>query len=292
MAGHRRALGVRIFTLLVGVVGLAVAALPARGQLPTPAIARLPSGLVAPASYAPAAYTSSASSADWLAADAATTVEASSGNWIGCSQPACCGPDYGWYVMLAGAAQSRDNVQEIGDPATFLIFDDGFAINMALGHQFDLFRLDFEYSYFNNQIETAGAGIPNVGNFVGDAVGNVSVKAYTLNTYYDYRIGQSCFKPYVGAGIGLMQSEINSLFPSFFPALGAATGGVNTTSNVKFCYQFRVGLSYELTHRTELFSGYRFFDAGPLTFAGEPFGVFSPDGATFHNFEAGLRVKF
>ena len=286
MVRHRRALGLRISAVVLGLAGWAVAAFPAAGQfVPPPPPPAFPSGLVMPASFV--------SSADYLSTDAAAKVASASCDILADDCDAgCCGPDQRWYVTLSGAVQSRSNVSEVGDPATFLLFDDGFAIDVALGHQFELFRLDLEYSYFNNQIETAGAGIPNVGNFVGDAVGNVSVKAYTLNAYYDYVIDQSRFKPYVGGGIGLMQSEINSLFPSFFPALGAATGGVNTTSNVKFCYQFRVGLSYELTYRTELFSGYRFFDAGELTFAGEPFGVFHPDGATFHSFEGGLRVRF
>lgn len=288
MATSRCRFGVRILALLVGCISMAMAALPARGQFFAPPASRFSSDFVEPVGFETTAYET-----DSLAAEAeATEQESHCHHGLGCRQSLCCEPEYGWYISLSGAAQSRDQVQEVGDPATFLTFDDGFAINAAIGRQFDLFRLDFEYSYLNNQIETAGAGIPNVGNFVGDAVGNVSVKAYTLNAYYDHRICQTRFKPYFGSGIGLMQSEINSLFPSFFPALGAGTTAVNTTSNVKFCYQFRVGMNYELTQRTEFFSGYRFFDAGPLTFAGEPFGVFSPDAATFHNFEAGFRVKF
>lgn len=206
---------------------------------------------------------------------------------------ACCTmPCYCWYVSVSGAWSTRETVHEVGDPATFIEFNDGFAINTALGHEFELFRLEFEYSYFNNQVATAGAGIPGVGNFVSDASGNISVKAYMLNVYHDFDFGGP-LKPYVGAGIGLFQSEINSLLPSFFATLGTPTLGVNTTSDVCFAYQFRAGVNYELTRRTELFTGYRFFDNGdPLTFAAEPFGVFYPDSATFHNLEAGLRVKF
>jgi OmpA-OmpF porin, OOP family len=290
MIWHRRAHSVRVSAFLIGLAGLALSALPAHGQfVPQPPLpGRFPNGLVVPASYGAAT-----DNADWLAADVMTKGEVvATDSYVGCSEPAGCGPDQCWYIMLSGAVQSRADVSEVGDPATFLLFDDGFDINVALGHQFDLFRLDFEYSYFNNQVETAGAGIPGIGNFVSDAVGNVSVKAYTLNSYFDYQINQSRFSPYVGGGIGLMQSEINSLFPSFFTQIGQTFNGVNTTSNVKFCYQFRVGLNYELSYRTELFSGYRYFDAGELTFASSPFGVFHPDRATFHSFETGIRVKF
>jgi opacity protein-like surface antigen len=273
----RRALLVRVWAMIAALAGLAVGATATLAEFPSVT----PDGTLA----------SATASTAWESAEV-VTVEASpeAGGYFG--EGDCLEPGQRWYLSLSGAAQSRHIVHEVGDPATFLIFDDGFTLNAALGHQFDLFRMDFEYSLFNNQVETAGAGIPGVGNFVGDAVGNVSVKAFTLNGYYDFDYFRSCFRPYVGAGMGVMQSEINSLFPSFFPGLGAATGGVNTTSNFKLCYQFRVGIGYTLSHRTELFSGYRFFDAGPLTFAGEPFGVFQPDGATFHGLEMGFRVKF
>lgn len=211
-------------------------------------------------------------------------------NDSGC-EDCCTYPCYCWYVSLSGAWSTRETVHEEGDPATFLTFNDGFAINAAIGHEFKLFRLEFEYSYFNNQIIEAGAGVNGV-NYVGDATGNISVKAYMLNVYHDFDFGGP-LTPYVGGGIGLFQSEINSLYPSFFPALGATDYGVNTTSDVGFAYQFRAGVNYELTRRTELFTGYRFFDnSEPLTFASYPFGVFYPDSATFHNFEAGLRIKF
>jgi opacity protein-like surface antigen len=281
MVGQRSALWIRVWALTIATASLAMGKIPAQDYLsPPPPVGNLSNSLAA-------------TELDWVVADAAMPVESGpvDGDGEYC-EVGCLEPGQRWYLALSGAVESRNDVQELGDPATFLLFDDGFALNAALGHQFDRFRLDFEYSLFNNQVETAGAGIPNVGNFVGDAVGNISVKAFTLNGYYDFEIAQSCWKPYVGAGLGVMQSEINSLFPSFFPALGAGTGGVNTTSNFKLCYQIRVGLAYTLSHRTELFSGYRFFDAGPLTFAGAPFGVFQPDGATFHSFEMGFRVKF
>ncbi|MDZ4783491.1 MAG: outer membrane beta-barrel protein [Planctomycetia bacterium] len=208
---------------------------------------------------------------------------------------ACCTmPCYCWYVSLSGAWSNRETVHEEGDPTTFIEFNDGFNINVALGHEFDLFRVEFEYSYFNQQVALAGAGIPGFAPFVGESPGNISVKAFMLNVYHDFDFGGR-LKPYVGGGIGLFQSEINSLLPTFFAdaPFSNSTLGVNTTSDVAFAYQFRAGVNYELTRRTELFAGYRFFDnTDPLTFAAEPFGIFYPDSATFHNFEAGLRVKF
>jgi opacity protein-like surface antigen len=288
VALHFCALQFRILGLLIGIATLALGVTPAHAQFSGP-----PQPGILSNNPEAAFSDTSVIQTSWLAADEQVVAQP---NLTPVSSyddnlDYCC-PTHNWYVMLSAGAQSRNTVHEIGNPATFLTFDDGFAINAALGHQFALFRTEFEYSLFNNQVETAGAGIPNVGNFVGDAVGNVSIKAYTLNAYRDFELNNSCWKLYVGAGIGLMQSEINSLYPDFFPTLGATTGGVNSTSNYKLCYQFRAGLSYEFSDRTDLFGGYRFFDAGPLTFAGEPFGVFHPDGATYHNIEFGIRIRF
>jgi hypothetical protein len=189
----------------------------------------------------PVAYRTYADEEEVVEEPADPAPECLSCNDTGGCDACCTYPCYCWYVSLSGAWSTRETVHEEGDPATWLTFNDGFAINAAIGHEFELFRLEFEYSYLNNQIIAAGAGVNGV-DYVGDATGNISVKAYMLNVYHDFDFG-SRLKPYVGAGIGLFQSEINSLYPSFFPDLGAAYYGVNTTSDVGFCYQFRAGVN-------------------------------------------------
>lgn len=202
----------------------------------------------------------------------------------------CCssGCSQGWYLSVSGGWADRRRVHEVGDNATFLTFDGGFSLSAALGHRFGDFRLEGEFSLQNTEIESAGASTPN-GNVASAATGNISLRCYMLNLYYDLPLGCK-LKPYFGAGIGFYQSEINSLNPDFF--VGAGLPALNTTSDFPFAYQLRAGVSYELNSRTDVFAGYRFFDGNTLTFSAAPFGTFRPNGAITHSIETGLRVKF
>jgi opacity protein-like surface antigen len=196
--------------------------------------------------------------------------------------------------MLSGGWQQRERVHESADPRTFIEFDGGFGINAALGYRFDAFRIEAEYTFMNNECDTAGAA-----GLSSDTVGNVNLRAWMFNVYHDIEIQGWCWQPYLGAGIGIYQSELNGLFPDFFQQVGGAfaTTPINATSNMPFAYQFRAGASRPLGERTDLFVGYRYFHGEELTFSSAPFAgpgapVFNPNGAWTHSVEFGLRVKF
>ncbi len=205
----------------------------------------------------------------------------------------CCRPRDAFYVALSGGWAHRETVHEVDDPQTFIVFNEGFAANVALGWRFcDLFRLEAEYTFMNNDVETAGAA-----GLSSDAAGNVNLRAWMLNLYHDVQICGR-WKPYVGVGIGVFQSEINSLYPDFFDVAGPpmAGVGVNTTSDMTFAYQFRAGISFAVSCRAEIYTGYRFFHGDELTFSGPPFSTFAatfhPDGAEMHCGEMGVRIGF
>jgi len=203
-----------------------------------------------------------------------------------------CWAPSGWYASIGAGATFRETVHELGNPATFLEFDEGVSLNGAIGYDFDVTRIEFELGFTNNGVDIAGAGIPGVGNFVSPADGNVSLRKYMFNAYYDFNMLDSNVRPYVGAGVGFYQSEINSLFPEFFAtSLGLPTAGVNATSNLPFAYQLKAGVNFDLTQRTEMYLGYCFFHGESLDFAASPFGRFHPDGAVTHSVELGFRFK-
>jgi opacity protein-like surface antigen len=200
-----------------------------------------------------------------------------------------------WYIGLNGGWQERETVHEVGDPTTFIIFDSGFLINAQLGYRFDLFRVEAEFSFMNNAVETAGSGGAS-----SASSGNIGLRAYMANIYHDFQISDWLWEPYVGAGIGIYQSEINSMYPDFFgtiPDPFFERVPLNTTSDMPLAYQFRVGASRPVGQRTELLIGYRYFRGEELEFGAAPFATpaaptFHPDGADIHSLEAGLRVRF
>jgi opacity protein-like surface antigen len=198
-----------------------------------------------------------------------------------------------WYLGISGGWADREIVHEAGDPLTFIIFDDGFAANAAIGYRFEPFRMEAEYSFMNQEVDTAGAA-----GLSSAAAGNVNLRALMFNLYHDVQFDILCWHPYVGAGIGLYQSEINSLYPAFFDVAGPPMAGtaVNTTSDMPFAYQFRIGATRPLSEKTEFYMGYRYFRGEELEFAALPFSnfapTFHPDGAKVHSVELGLRVNF
>lgn len=212
----------------------------------------------------------------------------------GPGMPSCntCAPKR-WYISISGGWQHRETVHEANDPLTFIVFDDGFAANGALGYHFDMFRVEAEYSFMNNDVETAGAA-----GLSSPAAGNVNIRALMFNVYHDVDIDFFSWKPYVGAGIGLYQSEINSLYPDFFDVAGPPLAGtaVNTTSDTPFAYQFRVGATRPLSNQAEFYAGYRYFRGEELEFAALPFSnfapTFHPQGTKNHSIEFGLRIRF
>lgn len=301
MVRARFAFGRVVAAAALGCLGLGSAGTPANAQeypgttLPyvqpgEPAYFRLPA-------VQPAAYSSVV--ADEPAAPAA--------DGAGCGEESgdcgCDSCDYGcagprgcdrWYVSIMGGWQQRERVHESADARTFIEFDGGFAINAALGYRFDVFRIEAEYSFMNNECETAGAA-----GLSSPTVGNVNLKAFMFNVYHDIEIDGWCWKPYLGAGIGIYQSDLNGLFPDFFQTVGGsfATTPINATSNMPFAYQFRAGASRPLGERTDFFCGYRYFHGEELTFSSAPFAsgaapVFNPNGAWTHGVEFGLRIKF
>ena len=209
--------------------------------------------------------------------------------------PLCCcaAARSPWYVSVSGAWEQRETVHEIDDARTFIKFQGGFLANAAIGVRCDCFRLEFETSFMNNGVELAGAG-----GLSSPAVGNVNLHAYMFNAYHDVEIKNCCWKPYVGAGIGVYQSELNGLNPEFFDQLGAPFTGqpINATSDMPLAYQFRAGLTRPLGCRAELYSGYRYFRGEELEFASAPFAAFAPtfhpDAAKVHAIELGIRVNF
>jgi opacity protein-like surface antigen len=223
--------------------------------------------------------------------DDAQLGEACSACGEGCCSCCCRNP---WYISISGGWQQRETVHEVDDPSVFIEFDSGFAANAALGVRLDTFRLEFETSFMNNEVDRAGAG-----GLSSASPGNVNLRAYMFNVYHDIEFKSTCWKPYVGAGIGIYQSDINGLIPDFFSQVSQtfARTPINATSDMPFAYQFRVGIARPICCNTEFYTGYRYFRGEELEFASAPFAgpnapTFHPDGAKVHAIEFGLRVNF
>lgn len=152
-----------------------------------------------------------------------------------------------------------------GNSSGELSFDSGFGFVAAIGNGFDGPRGEVEVAYRTNDLDGF-----SLGGSSGSTNGDISSLAVMGNLLLDVAISENV-RPFLGAGIGLANVEIDSS---------------DSSDDTVFAYQAIAGLGFPLTHVTTLDLQYRYFASEDPNF----------DGAKAeyqtHNFFAGLRFDF
>lgn len=153
-------------------------------------------------------------------------------------------------------------------------FDTGVTFSGAIGYDFgNGFRAEAQGFYSEYDVDThsgvlaGGANIdgvdvavltrgapdpanPTVGAIVADGQGKITSFGAFLNAYYDIDLGGS-FEPYVGAGLGFVNTDVD-YSPSGVPVADASDDG--------FAYQLMAGGTFKLSQRAEIFAQYTYRD--------------------------------
>lgn len=87
-----------------------------------------------------------------------------------------------------------------------------------------------------------------VGDFLADGQGDIEQTGVFLNAYYDFNQG-SRFRPYLGAGVGMVDTSLN-YSPSGSPVID--------DSATAFAYQGRAGASYNVKGPLDVFAEYTY----------------------------------
>jgi len=222
------------------------------------------------------------------------------GGWIAPAPVSAADADAGegrrgpWYVGLDLGLQSRKDAKDAVGAATQ--FEDGWMASGFVGYHLKQARIEGEIGYFNNSNKREiVTGVLNE-----RAEGNIGLGMMLFNGYYDFQIKKAPrWKPYVGAGFGLFQSQVNGLTsPTLLAGIPNPAGGfflqptvVDTRSRWTSCHQFKVGIGYELARHTEVFLGYRYFKGSNFTLNSTTLGRLDVNGAKVSTVEMGLRVN-
>ena len=153
-------------------------------------------------------------------------------------------------------------------------FDTGLALGVALGYDFNRFRVEGEISYQKNDIEKISAqGVPF------DPTGDAAALSFLINGYYDF-VNRSAFTPYISAGLGFAQVEFNDLDISRIGFSGSSD------TDTVFAYQIGIGVGYALTEKFIIDVKYRYF--------GTEDSEYNTTKAEFvsNNFLFGVRFNF
>ena len=183
----------------------------------------------------------------------------------------------GLYVSgnIGFAMASDSDITDSTEPVTLTMeYDTGWALGGALGYDFNRFRVEGEISYQTNDIDKVGAMGVSLA-----ASGDVSSLAFLINGYFDF-VNDSAFTPYITAGLGYAQIDLND-----FNVAGSGESDYSDDDSV-FAYQVGLGVGYAVTEKVTIDVKYRYFATEDLEFDTTEVEVAS------HNFLFGVRFNF
>jgi len=175
----------------------------------------------------------------------------------------------GPYVGASGGVSMvhDSDISEPGISGT-VEYDTGFGFNVNVGYDFDPVRVEFEFGYKNADVKNVsafGIGVP-----VNNA--DLTTLSYMVNAFYDIKT-KSAFTPYLGAGIGMINGELDD--------------NGYTADDTVFGYQFIVGAAYNFNKNFALDLSYRFQGAAQdFSLNGSDLSYMSS------NIMAGMRYSF
>lgn len=160
-------------------------------------------------------------------------------------------------------------------------YGSGFLSGAALGYQWTHFSLELEFFYRSNDVDTVSRGRDRFTD------GDYASTNFFLNTQYTFGsiAGQAAvIRPYIGAGIGLMQ-EIDIDLPG--------AGAEDLSSTWEFGFQAIIGLRWEISPHWSLFTEGRYIHGGSPSLSAET-GPARSASADYNGWTAlaGLRWTF
>jgi opacity protein-like surface antigen len=175
-----------------------------------------------------------------------------------------------------GAAILTDSDLTAPEGTGTIEFKPGYAVGLAGGYNFGMFRLEGEIGYQINDIDKVSAcsgGYCGSGN----ASGNVTALSGLANVYIDF-VNSSPVTPYISGGIGVARIDIND-----FKIEGTLIGDADDTV---FAWQVGAGVAFAINQHFTIDLKYRYFATADLEFTDTKYTVAS------HNIYFGFRYNF
>lgn len=184
-------------------------------------------------------------------------------------------------------------------------FDDGVAISAEVGMRYGGgLRSGLELAYTKSDVErhsgvTLGGTVidgvdaavltgsatqlgATVGAVVADGRGDITNTALFANLYYDFATG-GAFEPYVGAGIGFAQVDVD-----YSPSGVGIINGDDTA----FAWQLKGGVTWKIDPSWEAYGEYAYRQTDDVSFDNQLFPGSLDIENTQSIFSAGVRFRF
>lgn len=177
-------------------------------------------------------------------------------------------PQY-YGVLEMGLSHSDFSNLEASTPeastTTEVVDDSGnssfFSVGVGINWEDSPLRSEIVYSSYGEQ------------NFIEDTVftsslnerttTNIKQDSLMFNLLYDIDIKSNVFKPYVGAGVGVLRSKVSAT-QSDEPATSRSASFAET-SDTNFMWSVVIGANYSVAETLKVGFGYRYTDAGEIS---------------------------
>lgn len=183
--------------------------------------------------------------------------------------------DLGLYLAVAGGWTYADSDKS----PTFdgeIFFKDGWTGSAALGaHITDHIRAEFELAAHQNSLDHVSSGAFSVG-----LNGNLTVYTGIAKIAYDF--GDGAFRPYVAAGVGLANFDVEVKPPT----------GSGSDSDMALAGTLEAGINYAVSANAELFSDVQVLLLGDVTVDPDSSGATELSNPLFVSASVGLRWNF
>ena len=191
--------------------------------------------------------------------------------------------NYGtWSITEAKWKATISDLDYVGE----ISLEDDNGWEAGIGYDFGKLRTEFTYSESNNEINNVSARI-NEGEFKGTTVeasasGDFKLTNVFINNYLDFPIGrEKKLIPYIGIGIGESKLSI--------PNIKVTGEEIESTNTWLFGYQGKLGISYLISKKLNIFGEGNYLGFDDLGVAGEKYGLESNSEL---NYRAGFRLSF
>ena len=189
------------------------------------------------------------------------------------------------YLSIGGGINFPSNIEGDAENSDFTFeTDDPFTYSVAIGKDFDDWRLEFNYSgttIGSDSLTVSSGGLGIVAPITPDL--EFKAKSYMIYGYKDIST-ETKFTPYFGAGLGVSNLSYDDLTVTI--------AGVNSTldadSETVFSYGLKGGLGYEIADNASLYTEASYINYASFTDGSEV----NYDSNNSFGITAGLRFNF
>jgi opacity protein-like surface antigen len=167
---------------------------------------------------------------------------------------------YGWSRLDNATTRIENGVSPGVDAVFNLVSGEGYSGRGAIGWDLGAMRIEGEFGVTKHDNDRYDSRVPP--NISRDLDGAIDVFTGMINAYYDFNVGPG-FTPYIGAGAGVAQVNIEAIGPRPTAPNGAIVTMIKD-EEIDAAWQIMGGVAIPVGGNLSVTAQYRYFSAGTV----------------------------